>query len=243
MKRLLGFIILQFLSLWCIAQPTAGTSGLLNTPAAGMQDDGTFTAGANYLPDILTPQPDFNYDTYNYYIGMAFLPFLEISLRMTLLKEPEEEKYTNQDRSLALRVRLLKEKKYLPSIVIGANDIYTTSQSGNQYFKSIYIAGSKTFNLKGSLALVSLGCLSDFSNDNINYGLFGGLSFSPAFLKSLSVMAEYDSRYVNAGASILLFRHIYLYGFAADLRQFAGGVAIRLYAKGVNDRRSGTTGN
>ena len=243
MKRLLGFIILQFLSLWCIAQPTAGTSGLLNTPAAGMPDDGTFTAGANYLPDILTPQPDFNYNTYNYYVGMAFLPFLELSLRMTLLKEPEEEKFNNQDRSLAMRVRLLKEKKYLPSIVIGGNDIFTTSQSANQYFKSFYIAGSKTFNLGGSLARVSLGCLSDFANDDVDFGPFGGLSFSPAFLKSLSLMAEYDSQYINAGASILLFRHIYLYGFAADLRQFAGGVAIRLYAKGINDRHSGATGN
>jgi hypothetical protein len=243
MKRLLGFIIIQFLSLWCIAQPTAGTSGLLNTPAAGMPDDGTFSAGANYLPDILTPQSHFSYDTYNYYVGMAFLPFLELSLRMTLLKGPEKEKYINQDRSLAVRVRLLKEKEYLPSIVIGGNDIYTTSQSGNQYFKSIYIAGSKTFSLGGSLAQVSLGCISDFSNDNIEYGPFGGLSFSPAFLKSLSLFAEYDSRYINAGASILLFRHIYLYGFAADLRQFAGGVAIRLYAKGINDRHSGATGN
>jgi hypothetical protein len=243
MKRLLGIIILQLSGLCCIAQPTAGTSGLLNTPAASMPDDGTFTAGANYLPDILTPQPNFNYNTYNYYVGMGFLPFVELSLRMTLLKGPEEGKFTNQDRSLALRVRLLKEKKYLPSIVIGGNDIYTTSQSGNQYFKSIYITGSKTFNLGGSLARVSLGCLSDFSNDNMDYGPFGGLSFSPAFLKSLSLIAEYDSRYINAGASILLFRHIYLYGFAADLRQFAGGIAIRLYAKGINDQRSGVNGN
>lgn len=241
MKRLLGVIIIQFLSLWCIAQPTAGTSGLLNSPAAGMPDDGTFSAGANYLPDILTPQAEFNYDTFNYYVGMVFLPFFELSLRMTLLEE--EKKYINQDRSLAVKIRLLKEKKYLPSIVIGLNDIYTTIQSGNQYFKSIYIAGSKTFNSGGSLTRVSLGCLSGFSNDNMEFGPFGGLSFSPAFLKSLSLMAEYDSRYINAGASILLFRHIYLYGFAADLRQFAGGVAIRLYAKGINDRHLRATGN
>jgi hypothetical protein len=242
MKRLLGNIILQLTSLCCIAQPTAGTSGLLNSPSAIMPDDGTFTAGANFLPDILTPQPVFSYDTYNYYAGMAFLPFVELSFRMTLLKVGGEE-FNNQDRSLAMRVKVLKEKKYLPSIVIGGNDIYTTSQSGNQYFKSIYITASKTFNLGESLARVSLGCLSDFSNDNLDYGPFGGLSFSPAFLKSLSLIAEYDSRYLNAGASILLFRHIYLYGLAADLRQFAGGVAIRLYAKGINDQRSGVNGN
>jgi len=243
MKRLLGLIFLLYTGLHGMGQPTCGTAGLLNGPAAVIPEDGTFTIGANYLPDILTPQPDFNYNTYNYYVGMAFLPFLELSLRMTLLKEPEEEKFNNQDRSLAMRVRLLKEKKYLPSIVIGGNDIFTTSQTGNQYFKSFYIAGSKTFHLGESMARVSLGCLSDFSNDNMDYVPFGGLSFSPAFLKSLSLMAEYDSRYINAGASILLFSHIYLYGFAADLRHFAGGVAIRLYAKGINDRHSGATGN
>lgn len=226
-----------------MAQPTAGTGGLLNSPTAVIPEDGMVTAGANYLPDILTPQPYFNYDTYNYYIGMVFLPFFELGLRMTLLKEPGEVKFNNQDRSLAMRFRILKEKKYLPSIVIGGNDFYTTSQSGNQYFKSVYIAGSKTFNLGESMARVSLGCLSDFTNDNMEYSPFGGLSFSPAFLKSLSLMAEYDSRYINAGASILLFRHIYLYGFAADLRQFAGGIAIRLYAKGINGRHSAATGN
>ena len=219
-----------------MAQPTAGTGGLLNSPTAVIPEDGTFTAGANFLPDLLTPQPAFNYDSYNYYIGMAFLPFVELSFRMTLLKVGGEE-FNNQDRSLAMRVRVLKEKKYLPSIVIGGNDIYTTSQSGNQYFKSLYLVGTKTLSIGRSSAGLSLGYLTGFSDDERSSGLFGGLSFSPAFLRSLSLMTEYDSRYINAGASVLLFRHIYLYGFAADLRQFAGGVAIRLYAKGaINDR-------
>ena len=234
MKFSLFFLILLNSGFLCMAQPTAGTGGLLNSPTAVIPGDGTFSAGANFLPDILTPQPVFNYDTYNYYVGMALLPFFELSYRMTLLKVGGEE-FNNQDRSLAMRVRVLKEKKYLPSIVIGGNDIYTTSSSGNQYFKSIYITGSKTFNLGGSLALVSLGCLSDFSKDDVDYRPFGGLSFSPAFLKSLSLLAEYDSRYINAGASVLLFRHVYLYGFAADLKYFAGGVAIRLYARGTNN--------
>jgi len=44
-----------------IAQPLAGTTGLLNIPSANMQKDGTFMTGANYLPVLLTPSVlDFN---------------------------------------------------------------------------------------------------------------------------------------------------------------------------------------
>lgn len=48
-----------------------------------MQKDGTFMMGINYLPDIITPEP-FNYNTANYYFNITFLPFFEVSYKMTL---------------------------------------------------------------------------------------------------------------------------------------------------------------
>jgi hypothetical protein len=231
MKRLAGLLILLCSGFLCQGQPVAGTEGLLNIPAAIIPEDGTFSAGVNYLPEILTPKPVIRYNTYNYYAGMAFLPFMEISLRMTLVIPPGEEKLTNQDRSLALKLRVLKERKYLPSVVIGGNDIYTTDDpSDNQLFNSLYIAGTKTFKSGGSVIKASLGCISRFSEWEKDFGIFGGLSYSPVFLKNLSLIAEYDSKHINAGASLFLFRHIYIYSFAAGLKYLTGGMAVRLYA-------------
>jgi hypothetical protein len=238
MKKLLEIILLFYTGCYSFAQPTAGTTGLLNCPSAEMPLDGTFTAGANYLPDNVTHQPKFNYNTFNYYVGMAFLPFMELSFRMILFRDSENGSLRNQDRSLALRVRVLNERKFLPSVVIGGNDVYTTSSSGNQYFRSLYIACTKTFSIDGYLTGVSLGYApGNLSNSNI-YGLFGGISFSPAFFRSFTIIADYDTKYLDAGASLLLFRHFYLYGFASDLKQFAGGIAFRLYPKGTRTEAS-----
>lgn len=231
MKKILVIVIIYFCAV-CVAsaQPAAGTSGLLNAPAASMPADGTFSTGVNYLPDIVTPQPKFNYNTFNYYAGMTFLPFLELSIRMTLLKRPDEDSYFNQDRSLAVRLRLLKESKWMPSVVIGGNDLYSTTLTGKKYFKSLFIVGTKSFKAGRNVAGVSLGYAPGEFIDSSISGVFGGISFSPAFMRSLSLIAEYDTKYFNAGASILLFRHIFLYGFAGGLKHFSGGMALRLYA-------------
>ena len=113
------WLILFFCSLACnsFSQPVAGTTGLLNSPSADMQADGVFSAGANYLPDAITPEPTFNYNTFNYYVSMTFLPFMEISFRMTLIRDPGNN-IRNQDRSVALRFRVIKETKYLQEVMI-----------------------------------------------------------------------------------------------------------------------------
>lgn len=230
MKKFLVLILFFSTGYFSSGQPTAGTTGLLNSPTADMPADGTFIAGGNYLPDNVTIPPKFNYNTFNYYIGMAFLPFAELSLRMTLFKS-NDELLRNQDRSLAVRIRVLREKKVLPSVVIGGNDIYSTTTSGRKYFKSLYITGTKSFQIGRNKSTISVGYApgkiieSDFS------GLFGGMSFTPSFLKQLTLMADYDTRYFNTGVSVILFKHLFIYGFVSDFRQIAGGLAFRLFPR------------
>jgi hypothetical protein len=62
-------------------------------------------------------------------------------------------------------------------------------------------------------------------------GLFGGASFSPGFFRQLIVMAEYDTKAINAGASLLLFNHLYIYSFAYNLKYLTGGIAYKFYLK------------
>ena len=64
------------------AQSTLGVTGLLNSPSAEMAADGTVRIGANFLNDRLTPAT-FDYHTFNYYLNVTFLPFLEVALTST----------------------------------------------------------------------------------------------------------------------------------------------------------------
>src|SRR5512135_2534085 len=124
MYRTILLFLIILLPWFSAGQPMNGTTGLMNIPSAAMQQDGTFMAGANYLPDAMTPET-FPYNTGNYYVNITLLPFFEFSYRMTLFRLGAG--HFNQDRSFGMRFRLLKEKKVLPAVVIGGNDLYSSS--------------------------------------------------------------------------------------------------------------------
>lgn len=54
------------------------------------------------------------------------------------------------------------------------------------------------------------------------------MSYRPAFLKPLEVMAEYDSKVVNMGVSARLFDHFSLYAYCYDFKTVAGGIRYEL---------------
>ncbi|HAQ19822.1 MAG TPA: hypothetical protein DCR40_11395 [Prolixibacteraceae bacterium] len=202
------------------SQPIEGTTGLLKIPSAEMQADGTFIAGANYLPDAITPVK-FNYITGNYFFNITFLPFMEFTYRATLMRWEENH---NQDRSFGLRFRLLKESKILPSIVLGGNDLLGSNlkpgilDTGvvNDFFSSIFIVGTKHFMLCNNRIGFTLGIGNGgVRKTNLN-GVFGGVSLVPAFLPSMRLIADYDAEVISAGAEVLFFKHLYLFGMAYD---------------------------
>ncbi len=194
--------------------------------------------GANYLPDALTP-PLWDYNTGNYYLNITFLPFLELGYKMTLFKLKGSSTFNNQDRSLSARFRILKEKKYLPALVFGSNDMYSSKSaalfelpaetSGNRFFSSFYLTGTKNIALGEHNLSGTIGFIRGLSKNNPNAGFFGGLSYSPPVLPQLKLMAEYDSKVFNTGAGLLLFKHLYLFGMAHELKRFTGGFACFVY--------------
>lgn len=228
MKSLLLIGFLFGIHLLSLSQPIDGSTGLLKIPSAMMQTDGTFIVGTNYLPDAITPSP-FDYNTGNYFFNITFLPFLEFTYRSTLLKWDGNH---NQDRSFGLRLQLLKETKFRPSVVAGGNDLYTSSSGlGSEYFNSIYGVATKHLVLNNNRIGFTLGYgTGGVRNENLN-GIFGGIDFNPAFLPNMKLMTEYDAEVISAGAEILFFKHLYLYGMAYDLKYFAGGLAYRIYLK------------
>lgn len=206
------------------AQFTDGTTGLLHMPSAEMQRDGTFIIGGNFLNKHNLPnQRWWGYDTYNYFLNITFLERLEIAYICTLVKGQEElsywpaqtwGKFVNQDRHFAARLQVLKEGelwKYMPSIVLGVSDPTTGSGgdytnmavegSGNGYFNRWYAAVTKHFQTGWGELGVHAAWLYNKRTDYPLNGPAVGVNFRPRFLKELNVIAEYDAKTINVGAT------------------------------------------
>lgn len=227
MKKIVLWFVLLFAFGNGFAQFTSGTSGVLNIPSAEMQKDGTFFFGANYLPEQLTPVR-FHYNTANYYFNITFLPFLEVAYRMTLLQSGfTNGTYTQQDRAFVLRLRLLKERKYWPAVVLVADDIYThTDSEVTKSFSNMYGVASKTLKWNKNELVLTFGGAFDIWDKNQMNGVIGGVAFRPRKLPALKFMLDYDSRSVNIGASGLVAKRLQLYAFLNDCRYLTAGLAF-----------------
>lgn len=213
------------------AQYSLGMTGLLTIPTADMQPDGTFMGGGNFLPEAMTPSY-WDYNTGNYFVNITFLPFLEMAYRCTLFHgEFENGNEWQQDRSVSLRLRSLKEGNWWPAIVVGSNDAFTTGnlnmfnrETGNRFFSSVYVVATKHL-LSGQHDLgFSLGGNIPFRKDSYRKGLFGGVSYRPSFLKPVTFMAEYNAKAFSIGAAASLFNHISLYAFCYDFKAVSAGI-------------------
>jgi hypothetical protein len=123
-----------------------------------------------------------------------------------------------------------KEGKFLPGIALGAND--PIADKGANTFQSYYGVITKGFHLGGEHYLsASLGYyLEGGKNSNTKWfgnkykGVFGGISYIPAFCKELKMMAEYDSDGVNVGAAVRLWKHLSMHAFTHDFTCVSGGI-------------------
>ena len=123
-------------------------------------------------------------------------------------------KFTNQDRHFAGRINVLKEGelwKHMPSIVLGVNDPSTggdfdytdfnVNTSGNGYFNRWYIAMTKHFQTQAGELGVHVAYLYNKKQDYKLNGPAVGVNFRPAIHPTLNLIAEYDAKTLNIGAT------------------------------------------
>lgn len=186
------------------AQYALGATGQMMIPTAEMQETGTFMGSANFLPEEVTPNK-FNYPTMNYSVDMSLFSFVELTYRMTLLKMRTYNGrvgYHNQDRSNTIRIRPLKESRYFPAVVIGADDLFT--EKATQYWGDYYGVLTKTFGFckEHQLAVTAGWYFHQGNQPAFKKGPFGGIRYTPAFCRELKLMAEYDTNGWNLGGAI-----------------------------------------
>lgn len=225
-QRFILFIILVVQFTFLQAQYSIGMTGQLNIPTADMQETGTFLGGGNFLPQEITSSDIITYNTWNYFVNMTFFSFLELNYRCTLLKTGhmvDESKFNNQDRAFSAKIRFLKESKYLPAIAIGTDD---PDENNNMNVAALY--GVMTKNLlpseKGHQLALTLGYYHPLNSFSQKEGVFGGIRYTPAFFKPLSVMAEYDSQGFNIGAAAKVWKHLSLHAFTREFTCISFGI-------------------
>lgn len=231
-REMLGVVILLLTSSFLYSQTTLGVSGLLNSPNAVMSPDKTVKIGGNFLPKQFTTDT-WDYHTFNFFINITFLSFVEISMNNTAFDLWNQNYFSNVDRSISLRVRPIKEGKYWPSVVLGSNDIISTTSlfgyaEGNKYFGTHYLALSKHFPIgQNTLGIHAAYNIPVSVHVKQEFPVSGGISFSPSFFKPLNIIAEYDTRDFNIGANILLFNHLYFQFFMNELKYPVFGMHIQ----------------
>ncbi|WP_455674554.1 YjbH domain-containing protein [Phocaeicola sp.] len=240
-----------------MGQHTIGVTGLLHMPSAEMQRDGTLMIGGNFLSKENLPSDSYwGYDSYNYYINITFFHRLEIAYICTLLQGknngywPEQTwgKFTNQDRHFAARLQVIKEGewwKYMPGLVLGVNDPTTggafdyteTAVSGdsNGYFNRWYIALTKHINTQAGELGIHAAYLYNKRTDYPLNGPAFGLNFRPAFHKELNVIAEYDAKTINIGATYSLWSdHFNLLFELQQCKYISAGLVYKVNLLGGN---------
>ena len=211
------------------AQTLEGTTGLFFIPTAEMQADKQITIGASYIDKSLLSFSKYERNAVTPFFSFNFLPYVEISGKITRMINPNSSYQGIGDRTVSLRIRLTSEAKYLPAVVVGLHDlagVYGGSEAVRN--NALYFVVSKHVSANDISNLIA-GFHAGFGSDLIRaqhhnfVGLFGGINFM--LYQTFEIMGEYDGAHTNWGVRVKLFNHISLLGGLLRLKHFSGGIS------------------
>ena len=244
-------ILLVFLWLGChstSAQLYTGLSGLINTPSADMNEEGTARIGGYFMNGQFLPDDDeghgfvYNgekYNTMDFYVSIVPFKWIELGYAFTIQKSLEEgyskPKYNHKDRYFSVKLNPLREGRYHPAIAIGTNDFlgsptrnHIHGYNSAAYFRNYYIAATKHFTPAGhdiGINLTYRYCPNVY-NEKWE-GVVGGITWQPKWVPSLRAIAEYTGNEINVGADCLLWKHLFLQVVLQEGRYFSGGICFQ----------------
>ena len=216
------------------SQSITGTQGQFFIPTAEMHPDRTLVLGAGFIPkgyfqrynrSVNPGMPTF--------VTVSLLPFVEIMFRYThelnMRVNPETKYYP--DRMFAGRIRLLKESKYIPAIVVGANDFTKALglSTAPTNYSSTYVVGTKSFKYLEYQFATSLGYgLDVLELDRYDFlGIFGGVEIRHNQLANSSLSLEYDTRNIHLSIGHTFFNRLVIKAGLWDLKKPAAMIAYK----------------
>jgi hypothetical protein len=225
------------------SQSLTGLSGGYSIPTADFQEDKTMFFGYSFLNKKYNPEYVRNkkYDYSAGFFTITFLPFAEVSVRITYPNgyNSEHEDIIIGDRMISGRLQPIKEGKYWPSVVIGLQGFYKTTGdgllntdgAGASFFNSSYLVLTK--NIRPKVIFEKIGVSAGYGSDFIAantyqfIGFFGGINISPKNMEWLELMLEYDADKWNVGTRITILKHVVLLAGLEGMDAFSFGVNYR----------------
>ena len=233
-------ILLMGLVFTGYAQSLTGTRGLVKIPTGRMYPDNTLVVGAGYVPPGIfkrTAGEGMGYASgnagLNTFVTANILPFVEVMFRYSHELNMQSNPLTQYfpDRMFTVRVQGLKETKYLPSIVLGLQDVTSAFDlSSNLHsFSATYFVGTKNFKLGDYSLDTSLGYSFDFRGIPARdfRGLFGGVEVFTPYADHMSLMWEHDSQYMNVGVNGYFWKRLHVTVGLMRMRQAMWVLAYR----------------
>ena len=212
----------------CLPQAMNSLTGLYSIPTAEVPKDGEATLGAFFLKkEYLDPAlSDFDNNALAYFGSIAFLPFLETSIRFTKPMVPHGGAYAIGDRMFAVKIQVVKEGESLPSIAVGAQDFLHSRATITNLFNSTYIVTTKNAQVTNNIrakATIGYGFKILDARAYQFIGVFGGASVQ--FFRMVELIGEYDARNVNGALRLDLLDHFRLLGGIVKGKYFSGGAS------------------
>jgi hypothetical protein len=217
--------------LFCLhsrGQTIYGVRGLIKIPSAYIADNGKCIAGMGYFKDYYTQNEVLS--QWSVYLNIGFHSKLDISIRIVSIPgtQPDSRLYNNSfDRIFNGKFVLFKEKKRIPQITLGLQDII-----GTRLHNSTYLVLTKTLQINKSFSLLlnsGYGSKKEFiwGEDNNNHfiGFFGGTEIG--FKKIGYLVAEYDSKDVNAGLRLMMKSWFNLSFSMLQLKYPSPGISVK----------------
>ncbi len=231
----LFLLLLQMLSSVAAAQTLGGTPGLILAPSAEMSRDGSFRFGASYVPREALEYTGHRRDAAVVFLSLTYLPFLELDLRLTRQLNIPKGSIHTVDRSPVVRLRLFRQRGYLPAVVIGLHDFLSTIESGEaRHFAASYLVVTRRFVGNTWAVAPTVG----FSRPLYSHkqselvGWFGGLSIGCSRFPFMSLLFDYANGLPSIGADFIFGKHLQAKAAWIDYRYFCfnTGLQINLFA-------------
>ena len=205
-----------------------GMTGLIYTPSAYLPEWGMLDFGfTHYHKNAAFTKGANEYAERSFLTNVTFLPFMELSLKLTKpYITPVDDNLGLGDRSISIRAQLIKERKYLPAILIGVQDAFGESS----FFSTNYLVFTKKYNLRQFEVVTTLGYGHSFKETRGEYlqGTFGGVQ---AYWKTVNFIAEYDTKQVNIGLGYQFKKMLFLKTALVNGRYFSGSINLRFFIR------------
>ena len=217
-----------------------GIEGMIHVPTADMDTVGMARVGLQYIPKEMVPDKmtcdGEKFNTMTNYLSVTPFHWIELGYGYTLWKlhrnlNPRRETgFYSKDRYFSVKIRLLKEVSWWPSVVVGGNDVWGTrdnGDSGSNFYRNYFIAASKHLDLSGHLIGGHLAYRKWYRDYNHKWnGVIGGITYQPSFYRPLRAMVEWDGHAVNVGADCRIYKYFLVQCGLYDCKDFTAGLCL-----------------